>query len=248
MNFQSEEYRQLLANMDIAKANLRAFIEAHRKDIRLEMQNGSSVYTDEQNRLQQVFYDALNACSKYWENIASYSSFDVSIVDILVELISNYEGVQHVKGSVTSVKKDYRFGQEVEYKERLTFITPYYVSKKYMVDRGLVLSREKLAMEDATEGPREITFYYSVGDQLASKVDFANFPYVQDFIDNLIDYKMKYGKESSNVAFRAMMKQFLDNRMPTIMLYQATNFQKGPLSSVRPSQIETGLEDGTLRL
>lgn len=243
MDFMTEEYNQLIAKKEKIRAELNEFVKAHRKELRAEVHSDNKVYTEEQERLQQAFYDVLSECSKYLQDIASYSKFDVSIIDILAELISYYEGMQHITDTVTNIKKDNRFGKEIEYKERLTFITPYYVSKKYMVDKGLVLSREKLALEDETQMPKEIIFYYSTGDGLFSKIDFSRFPYVQDYIDSIIDYKIKYGKEVSNEALRAMAKQFLDNRMPTIMLYQATKFQKGPLSTISPSQIETGLED-----
>lgn len=40
-----------------------------------------------------------------------------------------------------------------------------------------------------------------------------------------------------------MAQQFLDNRMPTIMLYQVTKLQKGPLNTTGYSLIETGMEE-----
>lgn len=158
------------------------------------MHSDNKPYTEEQNRLQEAFYQALKECSNYLQVISEYMKFDVSIIDVLAYLMSNYEGIKHIKETVTSVKKDSRFGQEVEYKERLTFITPYYVSPKYMVDRGLVLSKEKLALDDESEMPKEITFYYPMDDGFVPKVDFSCFPYVQDFVDNMINYKIKYVK------------------------------------------------------
>lgn len=207
------------------------------------MHSDNKPYTEEQNRLQEAFYQALNEYSNYLQSLSEYMKFDVSIIDVLAYLMSNYEGIKHIKETVTSVKKDSRFGQEVEYKERLTFITPYYVSPKYMVDRGLVLSKEKLALDDESEMPKEITFYYPMDDGFVPKVDFSCFPYVQDFVDNMINYKIKYGKEVPLEAFQAMAQQFLDNRMPTIMLYQVTKLQKGPLNTTGYSLIETGMEE-----
>lgn len=243
MDFLDEEYKQLLAKKDDIRAQLKAFVKEHRKDIMAEMPNDHKPYTEEQNRLQEAFYQALNECSNYLQSLSKYMKFDASVLDVLAYLMSNYEGVKYIKETSTSVKKELRFGQKEEYKERLTFITPYYVSSKYMVDRGLVLSKERLAIDDESQMPTEITFYYPMDDGFASKIDFSSFPYVQDFVDNMINYKIKYGKDVPLEAFQAMAQQFLDNRMPTIMLYQATKLQKGPLNTTGYSLIDTGMEE-----
>lgn len=243
MDFLDEEYKQLLAKKDDIRAQLKAFVKEHRKDIMAEMHSDHKPYTEEQNRLQEAFYQALNECSNYLQSLSKYMKFDASIIDVLAYLMSNYEGVKYIKETSTSVKKELRFGQKEEYKERLTFITPYYVSSKYMVDRGLVLSKERLAIDDESQMPTEITFYYPMDDGFASKIDFSSFPYVQDFVDNMINYKIKYGKDVPLEAFQAMAQQFLDNRMPTIMLYQATKLQKGPLNTTGYSLIDTGMEE-----
>lgn len=243
MDFLDEEYKQLLAKKDDIRAQLKAFVKEHRKDIMAEMHSDHKPYTEEQNRLQEAFYQALNECSNYLQSLSKYMKFDASVLDVLAYLMSNYEGVKYIKETSTSVKKELRFGQKEEYKERLTFITPYYVSSKYMVDRGLVLSKERLAIDDESQMPTEITFYYPMDDGFASKIDFSSFPYVQDFVDNMINYKIKYGKDVPLEAFQAMAQQFLDNRMSTIMLYQATKLQKGPLNTIGYSLIDTGMEE-----
>lgn len=243
MDFLDEEYKQLLAKKDDIRAQLKAFVKEHRKDIMAEMPSDHKPYTEEQNRLQEAFYQALNECSNYLQSLSKYMKFDASVLDVLAYLMSNYEGVKYIKETSTSVKKELRFGQKEEYKERLTFITPYYVSSKYMVNRGLVLIKERLAIDDESQMPTEITFYYPMDDGFVSKIDFSSFPYVQDFVDNMINYKIKYGKDVPLEAFQAMAQQFLDNRMPTIMLYQATKLQKGPLNTTGYSLIDTGMEE-----
>lgn len=141
-----------------------------------------------------------------------YSSFDsVVISDIISKLISVYEGEKYSSRTLQYFSKRVVHGVIDSWEEDVTtkvriigsdLILSNYLDSKTLCDevicelistgKAFLLSRESGCLRDS----RNITFYHFDDGEFHCQVDFGDFDYVRDFIEQLIQYRLEANLEN----------------------------------------------------
>lgn len=165
--------------------------------------------------------------SDYCSLICEYSRFDFRIICILSNLISTFEGEEYCANEITFKREKIIrlvFDSDttsinihnriiIPEKEMRDYYNDEIVSLLEKKGKLLVLQSDEFVLNDY------VSFYRlnEKNNDIVSTVNFEKFPYVKDFINSVISYKMlKASKEISEEELEVLEKQFISSRKQEI--------------------------------
>lgn len=190
-------------------------------DLDKEIELIKDKYAQMNKNLQDKIDDANNKIDDMAERIARFSWFDKDFLEILADLMTTFEGRKYVFQKVK-----YESNTEIKFADVLVLES---VAKEYRRDEkietlGSLVDAGKMIIIDCSSFTRslnEFCFYEfdSKNHTLFLKVKLDKFEYLNEFVDNVIEWKISnYDKTISNDVYEELEVQFLRAKEETIRL------------------------------
>lgn len=168
-------------------------------------------FKDEMSRLSNEYSKALDRMFSYNRILQKYSTFDRrNILRVLSSIASSIEGVSF-SFIVKYSHKDY-FHNKFDFSV-LVESNAYDNKEGFISDIGTLQKlRKVLFIEFKESSPSDLCFYeldYR-RHEFRSPVNFENFPYLQEFIDEVVSYRIKHKLEKiSTEELERLKRKFL---------------------------------------
>ena len=196
-------------------------IEGRNKALFISETNITKQYSDMLNPVYNEANQIKKDMAIYYANLEKKSTFNAKTIgNVIAQLMSLCEGEMYESHDSYLVIKD----QEKSVYERLVANTPYNVRVIDAVTKGQDtyyslyegINRVLVLQKSATELSDTVKFYtyypdksYDARMNPTKNVDFGHLKYVEYFVDNVIDYRVKNDiEEISETELYSLMKTF----------------------------------------